>query len=113
MVHDGFIHLSLPEYGLKVQGWAAEGPTEGKAKVINPSPARFACGVTKVRRPSGLRLNARPSNQAAQPNGTAAYQRAMALHQRAMAVCNAASLILSVGSGASPSPDTPTRPEWP
>ena len=60
MVHDGFIHLSLPEYGLKVQGWAADGPTESKAKVINPSPARFACGVTKVRRPSGLRLNAPP-----------------------------------------------------
>ena len=46
-------------------------------------------------------------------NGTAAYQRAMALHQMAMAVCNAASLASSVGSGASPSPDTPTRPERP
>src|SRR5580704_17927464 len=31
----------------------------------------------------------------------------MALHQRAMAVCNAASLLFSIGSGASPSPDTP------
>jgi hypothetical protein len=49
-----------PNTGLNVQGWVADDPPEGEARLMQPSPARFARGCTcRSKNRNGMRVRRR------------------------------------------------------